>query len=199
MRILNGAVAVLATSVIGMSIAAGCGGDSGGGDVSTGLPPTQLLSEVTEEDAEQACERLQAAFEQRFNRDTVVQATCTLGAASFASTPESCNDVRSACIEEANAQGSETMMGIELTEVDLECGSGSGMVDLTDCGDATVAELETCFNDTLDQLTALLNRFTCADAASIEEDDLEGFGDMVAEPAQSCAVLECGAGQPFGG
>ena len=129
----------------------------------------------------------------------IVQATCTLGAASFASTPESCNDVRSACIEEANAQGSETMMGIELTEVDLECGSGSGMVDLTDCGDATVAELETCFNDTLDQLTALLNRFTCADAASIEEDDLEGFGDMVAEPAQSCAVLECGAGQPFGG
>jgi hypothetical protein len=199
MRILNGAVAVLATSVIGMSIAAGCGGDSGGGgDVSTGLPPTRLLSDVTEEDAEQACERLQAGFEQRFNRDTVVQATCTLGAASFASTPTSCNDFRDSCIEEANSQGSETMMGIEFTEVDFDCGSG-GMADLADCGDATVAELETCFNDTLDQLTALLNRFTCADAASVDEDDLNDFGSMVAEPAQSCTVLECGAGQPFGG
>lgn len=197
MRMLNGAVAVLATSVIGMSIAAGCGGDSGGGDVSTGLPPTRLLSEVTEEDAEAACERLQAGFEQRFNRTTVVQAACTLGAASFASTPDSCNDVRDACIDEANAPGSETMMGIEFTEVDFDC--GSGMSDLEECGDATVAELETCFNDTLDQLTALLNRFTCADAASVDEGDLEGFGDMVAEPAQSCAVLECGAGQPFGG
>lgn len=198
MRMLNGAVAVLVTSAIGVSIAAGCGGDSGGSDVSTGLPPTQLLSEVTEEDAQAACERLQAGFEQRFNRGIVVQAACTLAAASFASTPDSCNDVRAACIDEANAPGSETMMDIEFTEVDLDCGSG-GMVDLAECGDATVAELETCFNDTLDQLTALLNRFTCADAASIEEDALEGFGDMVGEPAQSCAVLECGAGQPFGG
>jgi hypothetical protein len=198
MRILNGAVAALATSVIGVSIVVGCGGDSGGGNVSTGLPPTRLLSDVTEEDAELACERLQAGFQQRFNRDTVVQASCTLAAASFASTPTSCNDVRDACIEEANSAGSETMMGIEFTEVDFDCGSG-GTADLTDCGDATVAELETCFNDTLDQLTALLNRFSCADAASVEEDDIAGFGDMVSEPAQSCAVLECGAGQPFGG
>lgn len=197
MRILNGAVAVVATFVMGASFAAGCGGDSGGGEVSTGLPPTQLLSDVSVEEAEQACERLQAGFQQRFNRDTVIQGACTLGAAAFASTPESCNDTRDACIQEANSQGSETMMGIEFTEVDFDC--GGQMADLADCGDTTVGELETCFNDTLDQLIGLLNRFSCADAASVEEGDVEGFGDMAGEPAQSCQVVECGAGQPFGG
>jgi hypothetical protein len=33
----------------------------------------------------------------------------------------------------------------------------------------------------------------------VEMDDLEGIGENLGEPAASCQVLDCAAGQPFGG
>lgn len=196
MRVLNGAVVVFVASVLGVSLGAGCGGDSAG-QVSTGLPPTQLLSDLSAEEAQQACERLKAGFQQRFNRNTVVGAACTLAAAAAESTPQACNETRELCVEEANMTDGESMEELDIGELDWECGTAE--VDSTDCGDSTVAELEACFNDTLSQLSSLINRFSCADAATVEMDELEGFGDEVSEPAPSCAALECGMAQPFGG
>jgi hypothetical protein len=51
--------------------------------------------------------------------------------------------------------------------------------------------------NTLDQLSALLTRYTCQDAAMVERADLEGLGEGLGEPAASCQVLDCAAAQPF--
>jgi hypothetical protein len=189
---------IFGAGLVGVSLAAGCGGDSSGNGVSTGLPPTQLLSDVTAEEGEQACERLEAGFQQQFNQTKIVSAVCTMASASQASTPASCTSMRDACLEEANQPGSETMMQLELEEIDFACGSAESMANLEGCGDTTVAQLETCFNDTLAQMNAMLNRFTCQDAGTVDSTDLEGFGEGAFEPAQSCNVIECGAGRPFG-
>ena len=198
MRISNGAVRIFGAGLVGASLAAGCGGDSSGSGVSTGLPPTQLLSDVTPEEGEQACERMQAGFQQQFNETKIIGAVCTMVSAAQASTPSSCTSMRDACVEEANQPGSDTMMELELDEIDFECGSAESMANLEGCGDTTVAELERCFNDTLANMNAMLNRFSCNDAGTVDMAELEGFGEGAFEPAQSCNVIECGAGRPFG-
>ncbi len=198
MRIGSGTLKVLCAGIVGASVATGCGGDSGGSAVSTGLAPERLLSDVTPDEGEQACERLQAGMQAQFNRDTIVRAGCTLMATAQASTASSCNSMRDACLEEANQPGTDANMQFDIEELDFECGSPESMANLEGCGDTTVAELETCFNDTLTQMNAMLNQFSCDDAGTVDSNDLEGFGEAAFEPAQSCEVVECGAGRPFG-
>src|SRR5688572_30994413 len=65
---------------------------------------------------------------------------------------------RSACVEEANAPGSDTMMQLEFNvdEIDFECGSAESMAHLEGCGETTVAQLEACFNDRSEEHTSEL-------------------------------------------
>jgi len=191
MKIVNQALSIALTA--GLVLTAGCGGDSSGSPADTGLPPEKLLSEVTAEEATQACEKVQGNFERRYNENTLIQAVCTIGAASSSTTASSCSNLRDACIEEAMQPDSELSMTLDLDAIDFGC----DMAGFEQCGDATVGELETCLDDTLDTLDALLNRFDCGDAGMVTQADLES---MDFEPAQSCEAVSCGgAGGPFGG
>jgi hypothetical protein len=178
-----------------MSLAAGCGGGSDSdGEVTTGLAQGKLLSEVSDDEAAQACERLKAGFDARLSPKVLVRAICTFGAAAAADTPDECESLRDECIEQANQQGSETMMNLGVEDIQLEC---DGDADLAACS-GTVGQLETCFNDTLDQFDDVLSGITCADAATIDDEDVDGFGDGIASPP-SCEPVDCGEGSPFGG
>lgn len=191
MKFSKQALAIAFMACAGTGVAAGCGGDSEGNAASTGLPPTKLLSDITEDEAQQACERLRDSFQQRFNEQTLIESFCTMYSAAVATTPDSCNDFRDACTEEAAQPGSD-VMDLDLDAIDFGC----EMAEVEDCGDATVADLERCFNDTLNLLDGMLNRYSCADAAMVEADDLEGL-DF--EPAPSCEVVSCGGTDgPFG-
>ena len=193
MKIFNQALVIAMTAGIGAGLGSGCGGDSdSSGPADTGLPPTQLLSDVTPAEATQACERIRASFQQRFNDDSLGRAFCTLFSAASTTTPSACNSARDACIEEAMQPGSDIMMMLDTGAIDFGCEAA----DIGDCGDATVGDLETCFGDTLNLLDAVLNRFDCNDAGMVEADDLEGI-DFA--PAQSCEVVSCnGTSMPFG-
>lgn len=196
MRSTNRASRILVTLLVGTSLAAGCGGDDddGGGHVSTGIAPNKLLSDVTEQEATQACERLAAGFDARLSRDTLVRSTCTIAGAALADTPEECETLRDDCIESANDPSSAEGEALDVDEIDFECDDTS---DLTECT-STVGELETCFNDLLDQIGSVLDSITCADAASVAEDDIEGTLDSSFQPPASCEVVDCGEGSPFG-
>jgi hypothetical protein len=196
MRTFERLFLIIGTAVGGASLAAGCGGgdDSDSGNVTTGLAQSTELSDVSTADAAKACNRLQAGFDARFSRDKLVKTICTLVGAAAADTPSECESLRDSCIDQSNQQGSETMMDLGLEDVSLEC---DGSTDLSQCT-GTVGQLETCFNDTLDQFDALLGDVSCADAASVGTEDLDSFGGDAGPPA-SCEAVDCGEGSPFGG
>jgi hypothetical protein len=182
-KIVLGLVSVM----VGTSLAAGCGddGDGGGGDVTTGIAPNKLLSDVTEAEAQSACMRLQSGFERTFDEDKLTEALCTITGVAFTDTTADCNMFKADCIQEASMSGTDAME--ELGEVEFTCDGESGFAECT----GTVGQLETCFNDILDQFEALLNQFSCDDAATVGEDDLEGFGSMADQLPASCEAVGC--------
>lgn len=194
MRNLTRAAMILATAVLAGGVGAGCGGDDGdssGGDLSTGLSKSKLLSDVTEAEAQSACESLADGFEAKLDEEKLVRSFCTLFGAIAADTKAECETQRDTCIDQANdGQG----IGAQ----------ASGMVEAPDCAGSesllectgTVGDLETCANDMIDQILGLLDSFSCDDAAEIDETSTEGLGDF--EQPASCTAA-CGEDGPFGG
>lgn len=194
MKIVNRALAVVLTACTGIGAAVGCGGDSdSGGSADTGLPPTQLLSDVTPSEARQACEAVVDSFQRRFSQERITRATCTIAAALQSENASACNSFRDGCIENAMEPGSETMMELEIGFDDPE---QCEMAEFPDCGDTTVADLETCLADAQELMDAVLTRFDCSDAGNIDLDDIESLGF---EPPASCETVTCGTDAgPFG-
>ncbi len=192
MKMVNRTLSVAVTAGSVTALALGCGGDSSGNPADTGLPPTQLLSDVTPAEGTRACGRIRGSFESRFNIDSLIEAACTMAAAANTTSASSCSNLRDTCIEESMDPDSELMMAFDLDAIDFGCET----VNLSQCGDATVADLETCFGETFDLLDGALHRFDCSDAGSVTEADLEGF---TFAPPESCSVVTCGDAQgPFG-
>jgi hypothetical protein len=183
---------VVTSALVITSLAAGCGGDDddSGGDVSTGIAPSTLLSDVSDQDAASACQRLQTGFERALPQDTLLSAICTLFAASSTETQAACEDARDACLEDASTPGSETMMALDSTGLEFECDGGAS---LSECTGGTVGQLETCFNDTLDLLDTTLGQISCAQAGMI---DFDTFGQGLESPA-SCDAVQCPEDSPF--
>lgn len=193
MRTLNRALMVVTSALVITSLAAGCGGDDddSGGDVSTGIAPSTLLSNVSAEDSANACQRLAAGFERALPEETLFRAICTLFAASSTETQAACEDARDACLDDASTPGSETMTALDSTGLEFEC---DGNASLSECTGGTVGDVEACFNDTLDLLDATLGQISCAQAGMI---DFETFGQGIESPA-SCDPVQCPEDSPFG-
>lgn len=194
MRNLTRAVTILATAVLAAGVGAGCGGDDddSGGDLKTGLASSKLLSDVTADEAASACQSLASGFEAKLSEEKLVRAFCTLFGAIASDTTADCETQRDTCIDQANdGQG----IGAQASGM-IEPPDCATSASLTEC-QGTVGELETCANDMIDQVLALLDSFSCADAATIDESSTEGLGDF--EQPASCTALECGEDGPFGG
>lgn len=176
------------------SVAAGCGDDEDSdGEVSTGIAPNRLLRDVTAEEVTTACQNLKVGFDRVFQADKLIRAICTMTAAAIADTPSDCATFRDQCIDQANMPGSDTMEALDGID-EFTCEGGDS--ELAQCT-GTVGDLETCFNDTLGTFEALLNQISCDDAASVDMDDFEGFGEMVSASPASCEAVGCPSGSPF--
>jgi hypothetical protein len=189
---------IFATLLVGTSLAAGCGGDDddGGGDVSTGIAPNRLLSEVTDDEAAQACESLAAGFDARLSPEMLVRTICTIAGAAVADTTEDCETARDECIAAASDPNTPQGDALDVDAIQFEC-DGEGGADLRECT-STVGELETCFNDLLDQISTALSSVSCDDAATVSEEDINGLQESTFEPPASCEVVDCGEDSPFG-
>ena len=182
---------IITILLTGTALGVGCGGDddSGGGDVSTGLASSKLLSSVTPQEAQQACENLQSGFDRRLSQDKLIRAFCTLFAAASSESESDCESFRDTCVDQANQEvedGGEGAMDFEDVGA-LEC---DGESEIASC-QGTVGDFEACMNDTIDQVLAALNAVTCADAGTVEMEDFDSFGETTFAPAASCEVLEC--------
>jgi hypothetical protein len=197
MRTLDRTLMIVLSALAAASLAAGCGDDEdGGGDVTTGIAPSTQLADVTTEQLASACPRLKAGFDRVFQADKLIRALCTMGGAAAADTSADCVTFRDQCIDQANMPGSDTMESLDGID-EFTC-EGSDDGELAECT-GTVGQLETCFNDMLDTFEAALNQFTCDDAASVTEEDFDGFGDMLGASPASCEAVGCPGGSPFAG
>jgi hypothetical protein len=163
---------------------AGCGGSDDSGEVTTGLPASQALSDVTVEDATRGCEHMKGAIETRFNPTTMKPKVCTMVAVQLSTTESACTSLRDQCLQQdSSASGGDPSDEASFAD-QLDC-SGTSVNQWDGCA-ATVGEMETCLNDMLDAVDVMLNTYTCKDAGKVEG-DLE-----FSEPAtpSSCQSLQ---------
>ncbi len=195
MRTMSRIPRIIASLLLGAGLAAGCGGDSDSdGDVSTGIAPNKLLSDVTPDEAAQACENLQAGFQARLSQDVLVRSICTIFGAASADTKDACIQARDECIQASNDPGASGGDVPDVDAIQFECQDGAVLTECT----STVGELETCFNDLLDQISSALNDITCDDAASLQAEDIDTFRESTFQPPASCEAVDCGENSPFG-
>jgi hypothetical protein len=160
------------------------------------------LSEVTQEEATRGCNQLKGQVEARFNPTTMKPKLCTLVAASFSSNEASCNSLRDACVQDDSAGDANSADGFGPAE-DVSC-SGATADGWQGCT-ATVGEMETCLNDMLDALDAMLNAYSCKDAGTLQSDDddcepppLDQNGRPAIDPNTNMPYVdECEDSSPF--
>lgn len=196
--------------VCGCAVALACGGESDSdenreperprGEVDTGLPEETPLEDVTAEQYASACEALREDVRSRLGPDIATRGVCEVyGAALFDSTTE-CNSAADACVDQVN-DGGFNLAGFELTRADLdftafEC---NDVGDLDGCS-VTVGEFETCLEDQMSGLEALMAGNDCDNAANVNLTQAAALADLrgMAPPSCSRVQQECPSVGPFG-
>lgn len=144
---------------------AGSSGSTGSSTVSTGLPATKRLGEITQAEAESLCNSLSASARDVFGDEELHRFTCTIGALP-GSIRQGANGMaeidRVACEQMVSAC---LMEEPEETTNDTDCGNTQLVASAAGC-EATVGELEACLNASLTALRGLLERFNCNTPAS---------------------------------
>ncbi|HKU41431.1 MAG TPA: hypothetical protein VJR89_24910, partial [Polyangiales bacterium] len=175
-----------------LGAAAACGGDDGdgdgdgsGGDVSTGLPKGDKLSELSDDDAIQACTATAKAFNNLLPKAELEKVTCTFAALS-------------AVIDAAEGElGAAAVSQCKQISSDCEAGKGDitndttslGVADEADCKDAdednpfaecdaTVADYENCAGRITTELRTRVRSVSCEDLSDLEELDQTLNGEI---------------------
>lgn len=180
---------------LGVGLAAGCGDDDDGGpnnaEADTGLPEATLLSELSEAEYVQGCERLKSTVGARLNPDTIIPPLCAAIIGAITDDPTACEDFVGGCIDDVNS-GNNAMISREDLDFAGQISCEDDAAELDDC-DVTVAELETCVNDTVEFFEGVLGGYTCANAASIDASDAQELTNIQDMAPPSCASVsaEC--------
>lgn len=179
---------------------AGCGGESQGGStgvVSTGLSVSKPLSDVTTAEATQGCGHMKDAIEARFQQPSAKTGLCTLLAASFSNTESACTSVRDSCVK-GDTGSAGTSSDTSLASLDpatgLDC-TGTNLDSWQGCS-ATVGELESCLNDTLDAIFTLLNTYSCKDVSTANTDPSVDCSPPPLDP-QGNVAIDPQTGKPY--
>jgi hypothetical protein len=185
---------------LALLVLAGCGGESQGGSigtVSTGISASKALGDVTTAEATEGCTHLQDAIETRFQQPSSKTGLCTLLGLSLSSTEAACTSLRDSCVK-GDTGTATTSDDVSLDAFDpgqqLQC-SGTNIDDWHGCT-ATVGEMETCINDMLEGLDALLNSYTCKDAGTSPPNSSEDCLPP-ARDANGNIAIDPATGQPY--
>ncbi len=177
----------------------GCGGESEGSRVDTGLPESTALRDISSSDAISACENIRGAIQQEVGVEQTVRKACELFGAALTDTTDACQTQAASCVSQTN-DGTNPLFSREDLDFAavLECNGDTSAY--TDC-EVTVAELEGCMDARLTQVEELFAQFSCGNAATIDSSDAQGFIAQLSEreaPA-ACQRLqaECPRAEPF--
>lgn len=195
----------------GCLLAFGCGGesDSDGGDepgggtpgeVDTGLPEATPLEDVTAEQYSNACNSLREDVNARLGPDIAVRGVCEVYGAALTNDAAQCDSGADTCVTQVNGNGL-TLPGFMLTRAQLdfttfEC---NDVGDLDGCS-VTVGEFETCLEDQMSGLEALMADNNCENAATVGLEEAAALADLGGMAPPSCARVqqECPGVGPFG-
>lgn len=169
----------------GLLTVAACGGSTkDGSKISTGLPPSMPLNEMSDEDALQSCESLATVFTQRFNEDTSLRLTCTALGLATTQSAATCNAQRNDCIAEPPA-GLDT----SVASVEVDC-TDTSTAEFASCSDEiSVSDFELCLNDVSATLNNFINQFSCEAAG--DQDTIAALMDPDGpELPPSCKEIE---------
>ena len=193
-------------------LALACGGDSddsdGGGsgngtpgEVDTGLPEDTPLEDVTAEQYANACESLREDVRGRLGPDIAVRGVCEVYGAAFNDTTSECDTAADTCETRAN-DGGFSIAGFTIARADLDF----TMFECNDVGDldgcsVTVGEFETCLEDQMSGLEALMAQNNCDNAADVDLTQAAALADLGSMSPPSCMQVQqqCPGVGPFGG
>ena len=138
---------------VGMCVLSCGGGDDGGGAVSSGLPPSTMLSELTAEQVMDSCQNLVADLDatlteerRRFNctlRAIPMSISVTL-AGQATGDPAKCRDLRDRCLGGEDIGGNQPPEPAPVGS-QIQCGAPAAVAAAQSC-DATVGAYEGCLN-----------------------------------------------------
>jgi len=191
--------------------ALGCGGESdsdgdepGGGtpsEVDTGLPESTPLEDVTAEQYANACESLRDDVRNRLGPDIAVRGVCEVYGAALQNDASQCASTADSCETQANGGGFAPAPGVTISRADLDFTTFqcNDVGDLDGCS-VTVGEFETCLEDQMSGLEALMADNNCTNAASVDLTQALALADLGAMAPPSCARVqqECPGVGPFG-
>jgi hypothetical protein len=158
----------------------GCGGDDGGGGVSTGLPQDQKLSELDEDELMTACEAVSDSLENVISDEESQRIDCT--AASIAGSvvmvngkPQGdvakCKQLVDECLAagpDSSGNGSDDPIDTDLGAEDRDCTTDDTAEQFEGCS-ATVGEYESCLNAALAKINQLFSAIDCDALKDLEE------------------------------
>jgi hypothetical protein len=164
--------------LVGMLPACG-GGDGSSSGVDTGLPTTQKLSTLSDDEVKQVCHRVNEAATLTLTSTAVQQASClsvgvkaglTVSGSEVTIDVTKCQQAVDSCATKPTATTS--------TDDKQDCDSASAK-DVDGC-EATVGDYETCMNLLLGQVKHRLDELTCQNAMKIQS---TGYDDKDPDPA----------------
>ncbi|MET0386111.1 MAG: hypothetical protein ABW321_09150 [Polyangiales bacterium] len=168
---------------VGCAVA--CSDDDSGNTVSTGLPADRKLSSLDAASAERACRSLNAGLARVISPDDLLRGQCaSLAINENARVRDGQLEVDlAACESDTDACASEPdAFGVPPQPELADCDDEMGDDQFSRC-DATVGELEACFNRMLDALASSLSKQSCDNAEAVIRGDDQDF-----EPA---SIPEC--------
>ena len=187
-------------AMVVLCVALGCGGESDSGDggggsgagdpsgpVDTGLPESTPLESVTPEQYADACEALRDSVEARLGPDRAVRGVCEVYSGALTDDPAQCRSSADTCVTQVN--GGTHPLGISRQQLDFtmfECGDTG---QLEGCS-VTVGEFETCLEDRMSGIEALMEGNDCSNAASVNLTTAMALLDIGGMSPASCARVE---------
>jgi hypothetical protein len=197
--------------VFGLLVASSCGGESddgggddpsggggGGGSVDTGLPETTALEDVTPQQYASACEALREEVSGRLGPDRAVRGICEVYGAALTDDPAQCRSAADGCVDDTDP-GPNPLLGVSRADLDFtqfECGDTG---ELEGCS-VTVGEFETCLEDQMAAIEALITDNDCDNAANVGLAEAMGLISSFGATPPSCTRVqdECPGVGPFG-
>jgi hypothetical protein len=166
-------VGLCAVALAIFAVAPACGGDDDSPNgIDTGLAADRKLSSLSDGDVQNACRSINQGAAVAITPAELVRAAClpagvqaglTISGSDVSIDVTKCQKAVDACVAEDE---DETEADVDYMNDD-DCDEASAE-DLQGC-DATVGELETCFNIMLNQTQQQLSAATCQNAENLDE------------------------------
>jgi hypothetical protein len=190
---------ILAYGLFAIVTASACGDDDGnsaGGGVSTGIPATEELSSLSNDDTVQVCTKTAMALNNLLPTSELERIAC-VNAAATEIAQESGGELGSSDIPMCKQLSSQCQSSHEIPKADLaievadetECGDATTGETFGDCA-ATIADYERCVGRIMNELRTRLRSFTCDSLNDLEELDETLNGKIDVSETLECRALK---------